>query len=264
METMPTPTNPATPDTQRSISLPTRVIVSLRAGAVLAIANILCVAILSWAWVHAKAEPKALSVTGSAKKVIQSDLIVWSARVNASDADLVKAYESLRVSTEKVQAYLKAEGVPEAQITISSVGTTKRRAKDQKGNDTEKVIAYELGQDVTISSGDVKRISEVARKITTLIKDGVMLDSESPRYIYTKLADLKIDMLAQATKDATARARQIATNAGSDLGGVLDAKMGVLQINPMNSNEVSSLGNNDQTSLDKEITAVVTARFSLK
>lgn len=251
-------------DSPRTISLPSRVIVSLRAGAVLALANILCAAILTWGWVHAKAEAKAISVTGSAKKTIQSDLIVWTARVNASDPDLVKAYEALRGSSDKVLAYLKAQGISDGQVTVSSVGTIKRHAKDQKGNDTEKVVMYELYQEVTISSGEVKKVADVARKITTLIKDGVMLDSQSPRYIYTKLADLKIDMLAQATKDATTRAKQIAANSGSDLGPVIDAKMGVMQINPVNGNEVSSLGNSDQSSLEKDITAVVTARFALK
>ena len=71
-------------------------------------------------------------------------------------------------------------------------------------------------------------------------------------------------MLADATKDATARAQQIASNSNARLGAVIDAKMGVMQINAIQSNDVSGSGVNDTTSLDKEISAVVTARFGLR
>ena len=91
-----------------------------------------------------------------------------------------------------------------------------------------------------------------------------MIESAAPSYIYTKLADLKIAMLADATKDATTRAQQIAGNSGSKLGPILDARMGVMQINPAHSYETSDSGRNDTSSFEKEITAVVSARFALE
>jgi|ERR1041384_5253644 hypothetical protein len=89
------------------------------------------------------------------------------------------------------------------------------------------------------------------------------LESEAPKYLYTKLGDLKIAMLAEATSDAAARAQQIASNSRAKLGPIRDARMGVMQINAIHSNDVSGYGNNDTTSLEKEITAVVSARFEL-
>src|SRR5262249_53542070 len=112
-------------------------------------------------------------------------------------------------------------------------------------------------------SVDIDRIAAVASKVTALMKDGVMLESQEPSYIYTKLADLKIEMLADATKDAKARAQQIASNSGARLGSIREARMGVMQINPSHSNSTSGEGNNDTTSLEKEITAIVSARFQL-
>jgi hypothetical protein len=251
-------------DAARQVTLPAKLIVSLKAGFVLALANVACVLIFSWAWMHVKAETKAIAVTGSAKKAIVSDLIVWSARISAVDPELGRAFDALRAGNEKTLAFLKTEGIAENQIIVSSISTAKRRAKDDKGHELEKIVAYELTQEVQVRSADVNRVSDVARRITGLIKEGVMLESDSPRYLYTKMADLKIDMLAEATKDATARARQIAGNSGAQLGTILDARMGVMQINPIHSNDVSGSGNNDTSSLDKEITAVVSARFSLK
>jgi hypothetical protein len=251
-------------DAARQVTLPAKLVVSLKAGFVLALANVACVLIFSWAWMHVKAETKAITVTGSAKKAIVSDLIVWSARISAVDPDLGKVFDALRAGNEKTLAFLKKEGIADNQIIVSSISTTKRRAKDDKGHELEKIVAYELTQEVQVRSTDVNRVSDVARRITGLIKEGVMLESDSPRYLYTKMADLKIDMLAEATKDATSRARQIAGNSGAQLGAILDARMGVMQISAIHTNDVSGSGNNDTSSLDKEITAVVSARFSLK
>src|SRR5947208_3276874 len=94
-------TDTSAKDQGRSFSLPARVVVSLRAGAVLAIANVVCVLIFSWAWVHVRADPKAITVTGSAKKALRSDLIVWTAKVAATDEKLEAAYDSLKHSVDK-------------------------------------------------------------------------------------------------------------------------------------------------------------------
>ncbi len=100
--------------------------------------------------------------------------------------------------------------------------------------------------------------------MTSLIKENVEIDSGSPSYLYTKLSELKIDMLAEATKDATNRAQQIVSNANGKLGRLVEAKMGVMQINPKGSSATSAEGINDTGSLEKEISAVVTTVFELK
>jgi hypothetical protein len=92
----------------------------------------------------------------------------------------------------------------------------------------------------------------------------VEIESSAPRYLYSKLSELKIDMLADATKDATTRATQIVTNANGSLGKLVEARMGVMQINPKGVTDVSDTGNNDVTSMEKEILAVVTVRFELR
>ena len=245
------------------VSLPAKVVVSLRAGFVLALANVLCVAILAWAFLRVKGEAKVINVTGSAKKRIESDLVVWKGRVLVNDRDLVEGYNALQAATDKTTAYLRAQGVPDAQVTVSAVATSRNMARDAKGNATDQVSSYDLTRAVTITSGDVHGIAKVGARATELIKDGVMLESDPPQYLYTKLADLKIEMLAEATKDATGRAKQIADNSGAKLGAIRDARMGVMQINPVHSTAASDSGNNDTTSLEKEITAVVSARFEL-
>jgi hypothetical protein len=246
------------------LPLPGRIIVSFKAGAVLAVANIVCMAIFAWAWNHVRAEPKTISVTGSAKKVIQSDLIVWSAHLSSDAPTLQEAYRDLKTSLDKTVAYLTAHGIAASQIEVGSIQTGKHHERDSKGNETDKVTSYQLSESVEVTGTDIGKVSDAARTVTDLIEDGVMLESDPPQFIYTKLADLKITMLAEATADATNRAKQIAVNSGSNLSTIVDAKMGVMQINALHSSDATGSGVNDTTSREKEITAVVTARFGLK
>ena len=249
---------------QPGVRLPTRVIVSLRAGAVLAIANIICVVILAWAYTHVKAEQKVISVTGSAKKSIRSDLVTWSAKVFTNQPDLPLGYAKIKADLDRTVAYLKQQGVKDQEIKLSPIWTKRNMGRDEKGNATDKVTSYDFYGTIEIGSTDVDRITAVASKSSVLLQEGILLESDPPKYLYTALGDLKITMLADATKDATIRAQQIAANSGAKLGSIREARMGVMQINPIHSNQVSDYGNNDTSSIEKEITAVVSARFELK
>jgi hypothetical protein len=257
-------------------------VVTLRAGGVFfALANVLCVALLVWAYLQVKFEPKTLAVTGSARKAVVSDRVTWSCSVTARDGNLVKAYETINASAAKVKSFLIAAGIPEADITLSAINTGRRFHQEvlpgtgSTGANpqehvaptvvtTDKVDMYTLTEAISIDSGDMKRVPEVARSVTSLIKDGVEVDSSAPNFLYTKLSELKIDMVAEATRDATTRAGQIINNANGHLGKLVEARLGVMQVNPKGVTSTSAEGNNDTTSFEKEIIAVVSTRFEVR
>jgi hypothetical protein len=114
-----------------------------------------------------------------------------------------------------------------------------------------------------VRSNEVEKIAKIARESTELINQGILIESIAPEYHYTKLGDLKIEMLAAAAKDAKERATKIAESTGSSIGSVRTARMGVLQITPADSNEVSDSGMNDTSALTKDITAVVNIGFAV-
>jgi len=109
----------------------------------------------------------------------------------------------------------------------------------------------------------VDAIEELIKKSDQLISEGVPFQGWGAQYLYTKLADLRIEMLGEAMKDATERARVMAESSDSKLGELRDAKMGVFQVTPRNSTDVSDYGYYDTSSKEKDITAVVKASYSL-
>lgn len=142
---------------------------------------------------------------------------------------------------------------------------TQVHPRDEQGQDkAETVLAYITEQKVQVKSSDIPAVEKVSREATELIERDILIRSSEPLYIYTKLSDLKIRMLAEASKDAKLRAEQIALNTGANLGGLLNARMGVLQVNEEFSTSVSWEGNNDKTTLDKDVLAIVTASFALR
>ena len=79
----------------------------------------------------------------------------------------------------------------------------------------DRFTGYELRQEFRIESTDVEAVESVSREISSLIAQGVRMDAEQPEYFYTKLSDLKLELIEEATADARARAEIIARNASS-------------------------------------------------
>ena len=233
------------------------------AGFALAVALVLSSIVGAWAYTHAKQGDQVITVTGSARKRIKSDLVVWRAGVSYQATELSEAYKALSDNVPKVKQYLISKGVAENQITISSISSTTLHEKNSDGEETGQITGYSLRQELMVRSTDVDKIEKLAREATELINQGILLESNPPEYLYTKLGDLKIEMLAEAAKDAKVRAQQIAASTGSSIGSVRTARMGVMQITPADSNDVSDSGMNDTSSLEKDITAVVNVGFAV-
>ncbi len=214
--------------------------------------------------VKVKSSQTNIIVTGSAKQQITSDLIVWTGSFNTQSNQLQDAYAKLETSRDKVSDYLVKQGLSKEDIVFSSINTNINYVMNDYGVYTNIVDSYNLSQTVTISSGEIDKITDISRRATELLSEDVAFQSDPPQYFYTKLADLKVTMLAEATKDAKKRAGMIADNAGNKLGDLKYADMGVMQITPLYSNEIADYGINDTSSLEKEITAVVHCQFEIE
>jgi hypothetical protein len=142
------------------------------------------------------------------------------------------------------------------------VQTSEQRENQyQNGNYVGSIFqGYQLTQNVKIESNDVELVEGVAREITELLNKGVQFNSTPPRYYYTKIADLKIEMISKATEDARLRAEKIAENSGGSLGELKNANMGVFQITGQNSGEDYSWSGTYNTA-DKKKTASITMRL---
>ena len=204
-----------------------------------------------------------INVTGSATKEIRSDYIIWQGTFTRRAGDLKTAYKLLEGDLDKVKNYLATKGVEEKEVIVSQATTDTIYRKNEKGNDTNDIQGYSLSQWVEVRSNDVDKIMTVSRESTELIDQNIQFTSSLPEYFYTKLDELKIEMLAKATENAKQRAAGMDKATGNRIGFMRSAKMGVFQITPITSTDVTDYGVNDTTSLDKKVMAVVTVSFAI-
>lgn len=205
-----------------------------------------------------------ISVIGSVKQQIKSDFAVWRCRYTVQTQTLPEAYGILKNNQEIVKKYLVSKGIATADLNILAVETQTMYVRNQNGMETNQVENYRLAQSIEIKGSDVDRIFTISKEATELIDKGIHMESQPPQFYYTKIADLKVDMLALATKDAKERAAKIAENSNTKVIGVKSSKMGVFQIRALYSDEISDYGINDTTSIDKEIMAVMNCDFKTK
>lgn len=205
-----------------------------------------------------------ITVTGSAQKEIKSDYAVWTGSFSRREIDMASAYQKLEADLVTVKKYLKNKGFSEAEILTSQIATETIYKKNEKGNNTNVIEGYRLTQSVEVRSRDVYKIARISRESTELINSGIEFYSGNPDYSYTRLDELKVEMLAKATENAKVRAENMVKATGNRTGFMRSAKMGVFQITPVNSTEVADWGMNDTMSLEKKVTAVVTASFSIE
>lgn len=232
--------------------------------ALISLSLVVSTAIAAKALLEVKKSNDVLIVTGSAKRPITSDYIVLGLSVSSQQPTAQAAYQDLKSQTERVQAYLKEKNVPTEAISLGAMETYAIPEITANGQETGETLAYRLTQRFEISGNDVERYSKLSQESTELINEGINLVVESPQYLYNELAPLRIEMVAEATKDAKARAEAIASNTNSKVGPVRSAQTGVFQITSRNSTDVSDTGTYDTSSIDKDITAVVSITFSMK
>ncbi len=204
-----------------------------------------------------------INVTGNAKKDFESDIVKWSAYYSRKSMDLSVASEQLKKDRELVRQFLEQQGINPKEILFNAVNINREFSyhSDGQGNSYNTFTGYSLSQNVSIESKDLDKVDNASREISTLISQGLELSSNSPSYYYSKLEDLKLELISQASENAKQRASNIAKEAGSSLGNLIKADLGIFQITGQNDNEEYSYGGVFNTT-SRHKTANITVRAS--
>ena len=205
-----------------------------------------------------------IAVTGLGKADFTSDLIVWEGSFSKENTSLQQGYNQLEVAKKVISEYLISKGIKTEELIFNAVKSNKNTRTKYSPDGKymgEEFLGYKLTQSIKIESSDVEKVEKISREITELLNKGIQFYSQPPRYYYTKLADLKVEMISKATEDARVRAEKIAVNSGGKLGNLISAKMGIFQITGQNSNENYSWGGTYNTS-SKEKTASITMKLN--
>lgn len=216
----------------------------------LGIAAIVCAVVLARAYTYKYRSQDKIVVTGLGETEFASDRIVWSGVLTAEAQNVAAGYAEIEASKLKVQQYLAAKGLAAEAVVFEFVNTEKlyEPVYNAAGNWAgQRFKGYQLRQRFTVESSEVEKVETISREISSLIAQGVAIEAYAPDYYYTKLDDVKLGLIEKASADARTRAAKIALNAGTKIGRVASARMGVFQITGANSNEEFSAGGSFNT-----------------
>ncbi|MEO5909043.1 MAG: SIMPL domain-containing protein, partial [Ginsengibacter sp.] len=189
--------------------------------------------------------------------------IVWKGSYSRKSMDLKSAYAQLKEDESTIRIYLSGKGIKNNEMVFSSVNINKEfnYKTDENGRSLgQEFSGFNLTQNVRIESSNVDKIDQISREATELIEKGIEFNSPSPLFYYTKLTEIKMDLLAKASADGKQRAEIIAKNSGSSLGNLKNANLGVFQITGKNSDEDYSYGGTFNTS-SRNKTGSITIRM---
>lgn len=230
---------------------------------IFSLAIVLSSIVLGHAVINRNRPQGTINVTGLGESNFTSDLIVWEGNFSRESKDLQTAYSNLERDRESVTTYLVSKGIPKEQLVFNAVITNPQYQQNYSNDGRymgQTFTGYQLSQSLQIESKEVEKVEKISREITELLNQGIAFYSQQPRYYYTELESLKLEMIAKATEDARIRAERIAENSEAKLGDLISANMGVFQITGQNSGEDYSWGGAFNTS-SKNKTASITMKL---
>ena len=203
-----------------------------------------------------------ISVTGSAYQIVKSDSGRLEFEIRARKPHKQAAYNTVKTQLPVVMKYLEEKGITDIEVKAANGYNSYKYTPN--GNMTNDIAYYNLSQLVIIKSDDVQKIKEISTDVQQLLDKGIDINVHSPEYFYSKLGDLKVKLLQDATTDAKDRATAMLKATHNKPGKIQSVRMGVFQITPVDSTNVSDMGINDTTTVDKKVTAVANVVFRIK
>lgn len=195
--------------------------------------------ILGSAAIKFKEYERTVTVKGLSEREYEADIVLWPIQFTEASNNLENLYSSIEVSTSKIQDFLKKNGISSNEISFSSPAITDKSAQ-QYGDNSKADFRYTALQTVTVYSKNIKDVRAVMRKLSELGKKGIVFTGgnyqSQTEYIFTRLNEVKPEMIEEATRKAREVAQKFAADSQSTLGKIKKAYQGQFSINPRDKN----------------------------
>ncbi len=206
---------------------------------------------------------KTVTVKGLAERPVKADLGFWPVRFVATGPSLEEARARLEAAQGSVEGFLKAKGFAATDFAVQNIQVEDRLA-GYNAQGTPEDTRFVLTQDLLVKSADVDRLADASKSVGDLLKAGVVFSADSynagPSYIFTKVNDLKGEMLTEATKRAREAAEKFAQESGASVGDIQNANQGIIEIKPA----VEIPNDRPEKQIDKTVRVVTTITYFIK
>lgn len=202
------------------------------AALILGLSAIMSASLISDGLTDLRTGDRYVTVKGVAEREVNADLALWPIRFVATGVSLSEAQDKARSSRNAIMAFLKLQAIGDSAVELQRLDVTDTRANPYQDNNSEQ--KFIISQTLMVRSEDIEKIRQAAQGVSELVDSGVVLSSDygpsGPTYLFNGLNDIKPDMIAEATASAREAASQFAEDAKTELGDLRRANQGVFQI----------------------------------
>lgn len=203
-----------------------------------------------------------VTVTGSAKRSVTADYVVWDASISAQAPGTEAAAARLNEWVPRLLALLRESGIRDDEVSVAPISTeTLFSNPEAAGSST--LAGYRLTRSVQVRSARIDVVVRAIEESSSLLGRGIPLAAAPPQFTYTKLEALRPVLSAEATKDAVRRAQAVVEVTGSELGAIREVNVAPFQVTAPGSTDIADYGIYDTSTREKEVTAVVNVSFAV-
>lgn len=236
---------------------------------IVSVAVIISAIVLSMAYSERhKPVPGTISVTGLGEMEFTSDMIVVQGEISVRNVDAAAGYRELMSQREELIKFLEENGVNGENVSFGMPSTYENTVgvwNEQGDYMGTRFVDYTVSSSFVIESANIDDVEGVAQKLPSLIEESIDIAVYEPLYYYTELDSLKLDLIAEASADALARAKEIAASSDAKIDGLKSSRAGVFQITSVSGNEEFSAGGiYNLTSREKKARVTVHSVFQIK
>lgn len=195
--------------------------------------------ILSNTAIAFKEYERSVTVKGLSEREYEADIVIWPIQFTVASNNIEELYASIEASTLKIRKFLEMNGINAAEISLSTPAITDKSAQ-QYGNNAKAEFRYTALQAVTVYSSNIMSVRSVMGKLSELGKKGIVFTAgnyeSKTEYLFTRLNEIKPEMIEEATRKAREVALKFAADSQSSLGKIKRASQGQFSINPRDKN----------------------------
>lgn len=195
--------------------------------------------LLGNAAIEYKQYERSVKVKGLSEREVEADVVIWPITFIATGNELETLYNSIEENTAKISDFLGSNGMSADEVSFASPAITDKSAQ-QYGNNARAEFRYTATQTVTVYSENIADVRAVMSSLSELGKQGIVFTGSNyqtqTEYIFTRLNDVKPQMIEEATTKAREVAEKFATDSQSKLGKIKRASQGQFSISARDKN----------------------------
>lgn len=182
---------------------------------------------------------RSVTVKGLAERELDADIVIWPIQFTAAGNDLEELYEAIDSNTTRISEFLAGKGIEKREISFTTPAITDKSVQEY-GNQTRAEFRYAAVQTVTVYSKEIDAVRKVMGELSELGKQGIVFTGGNyqaqTEYLFTRLNEIKPEMIEEATRKAREVAEKFASDSKSTLGKIRKASQGQFSISDRDRN----------------------------